>query len=271
MSSKRKAPSDQSTPTKSPGTNQPSLKRSKSHKRSSKLRSTPIPSLPSKRSEQVVQLEQALQTETHDALTDIICYTVIALALSVNLPEPEFSYITVQLRIALPPCFDNDPLKGVHGYLRCFLMKYLPVLHGVVIAYDKVRFVEPRAELLDESPFSRFHVTTKMLVWKPSPGTILSGVINIQSPAHIGLLIYDTFNATIPAGLIDQDRYEFQQAGITDSAHDEDGQDGNGTAEVIDSETAGQYDGEQSTGQWVASRSGKPLGKKGRLTFAAIK
>ncbi|KAJ1927961.1 hypothetical protein IWQ60_002467 [Tieghemiomyces parasiticus] len=251
MSSKRKAPSDQSTPTKSPGTNQPSLKRPKSHKRSSKARSTPIPSLPSKRSEQVVQLEQALQTETHD--------------------EPEFSYITVQLRIALPPCFDNDPLKGVHGYLRCFLMKYLPVLHGVVIAYDKVRFVEPRAELLDESPFSRFHVTTKMLVWKPSPGTILSGVINIQSPAHIGLLIYDTFNATIPAGLIDQDRYEFQQAGTTDSAHDEDGQDGNGTADVIDSEAAGQYDGEQSTGQWVASRSGKPLGKKGRLTFAAIK
>jgi len=35
------------------------------------------------------------------------------------------------------------------------------------------------------------------------------GTINLQSPDHIGLLLYGTFNASIPSEFIPKDKYTF--------------------------------------------------------------
>lgn len=40
---------------------------------------------------------------------------------------------------------------------------------------------------------------------------VIDGTINLQSPDHIGLLLYGTFNASIPSEFIPKDKYVFNR------------------------------------------------------------
>jgi DNA-directed RNA polymerase I subunit RPA43 len=89
---------------------------------------------------------------------------------------------------------------------------------------------------------------------------ITDGTINLQSPDHIGLLLYGTFNASIPSEFIPKDKYEFnpnssygRKKQITD-----DNDQGEGSSAAV----SGLLNGE-----WVLKSTGESIGQEGVIQF----
>ncbi|KAJ3289240.1 hypothetical protein HK104_007636 [Borealophlyctis nickersoniae] len=120
----------------------------------------------------------------------------------------QFKVVNAKLFLHLAPHYAGDEQKGVNDFLNKFLMRYMPEVDGVVLAYSHVRMVEDAARIIYDSPFSHFHITVRLTVFAPEVNTNLVGVVNKVSPDHIGLLVHNVFNASIPADAIR--RGEFQ-------------------------------------------------------------
>lgn len=91
------------------------------------------------------------------------------------------------------------PLNGLRkDHLDPLLMSYYEPLGGVIIAYNNVRFESDKARIIAESPFAHVWVTVDFLVWAPKRGEVLQGWVNLQSASHIGLLVENTWNVSIP-------------------------------------------------------------------------
>ncbi|GME74443.1 unnamed protein product [Ambrosiozyma monospora] len=103
------------------------------------------------------------------------------------------------------------PLEGIKKqHLDPLVMTYFKSVKGVVLAYFDVQLSEKNqivdeatgetritAKVSDSNPFSFLWCTVDFLVWRPQVGDIVEGWSYMQSPSHIGLLISDTFNASI--------------------------------------------------------------------------
>ncbi|KAK9700477.1 hypothetical protein K7432_012171 [Basidiobolus ranarum] len=156
-----------------------------------------------------------------------------------------FAETCIKMFITLPPCFCNDPLQGINEQLNSFLMRYVPQVDGIVLAHSDLKILESTGRIMFDSPYSHFWIKVNLLVWKPTKGIKLVGTINLQSQDHIGLLLYNTFNASIPAEFIPQSKYEWRQE----------------TTQADESEEA------PITGEWVLKHNGTPIGMDGWLEF----
>ncbi|KAJ1984591.1 hypothetical protein H4R34_000563 [Dimargaris verticillata] len=177
----------------------------------------------------------------------------------------EFTEAHVRLLVALPPCFMGDPLRGVYEHLNCFLMKNVPSVGGIILSYAHVKVLTKYGRVVGDNPFLQFWVSAKVMVWAPPIGAILLGQINIQSADHLGLLLYNTFNVSIPASQIPRDIYQWTPSGAASSGEGE------------NSETESTEDGGQDTqprnimGQWLHKDTGEQIGDDGWIKFTATK
>ncbi|KAG0319534.1 hypothetical protein BG000_003839 [Podila horticola] len=162
-----------------------------------------------------------------------------------------FVEVTTKIYIHLPPCFATKPVEGIQEQLNGFLMRYMPQVEGVVLAHSDLKLLESSGRIMYDSPYSHFWVSVKLLVWKPVKGSTLHGTINLQSPDHIGLLIYGTFNASIPSEFIPKDKYEFNP----NSTYSHAKQDGTEAAINI------------LSGEWVLKSTGESIGHEGTIEF----
>lgn len=126
-----------------------------------------------------------------------------------------FKKIKTSLYLSLAPIYTNKPLEGIKAqHLDSMIMKHFAPANGVVIGYDNLKLSEEHygkdenddqvvvAKLNAHSPFAFFWINVELLVWCPSVGDVVEGLIYMQSPSHIGLLINDTFNASIKKNFI---------------------------------------------------------------------
>lgn len=91
------------------------------------------------------------------------------------------------------------PINGLQkDHLDPLLMSYYEPVGGVVIAYANIRFESDEARIVAESPFAHVWVTVDFLVWGPKKGSVLQGWVNLQSASHVGLLVENTWNVSIP-------------------------------------------------------------------------
>ncbi|KAF9586157.1 hypothetical protein BGW38_009154 [Lunasporangiospora selenospora] len=176
-----------------------------------------------------------------------------------------FSENTVKLYIHLPPCFAAKPIEGIQEQLNGFLMRYVPQVDGVVLAHSDLELLQSSGRVMYDSPYSHFWISVKLLVWKPIKGSVLYGTINLQSPDHIGLLLYGTFNASIPSRLIPKDKYEFsndlskpraKKAKANDTIKEDDSQEEDESS--MDSFL---------NGEWVVKGTGESIGDEGVIGF----
>lgn len=128
--------------------------------------------------------------------------------------------VPVELYLSLAPIYLQDPIRGiVRQHLNPMLMRYNAQVGGVVIGFDDLEILdadphaseEPSHKLVKitpDTPFSFLWCRLNLFVWQPRVGDTLEGSIFIQSPSHIGLLIHDTFNASIKKNHIPYD-WEF--------------------------------------------------------------
>jgi DNA-directed RNA polymerase I subunit RPA43 len=96
-----------------------------------------------------------------------------------------------------------SPITGVQKHhLDPLLMTYYEPVDGVVIAYDNIRFESECGRINAEAPYPHVWTTVDLLVWRPTKGMVLQGWVNLQSASHIGLLVDNTWNVSIPMARI---------------------------------------------------------------------
>ncbi|TGZ83970.1 hypothetical protein EX30DRAFT_296123, partial [Ascodesmis nigricans] len=112
-----------------------------------------------------------------------------------------------------------SPLHGIaKHHLDPLLMTFFEPVDGVVIAYRNIRFQSPTARIINESPFAHVWVEVEMLVWRPRKGMVVKGHVNLVSKSHIGLLVDNTWNVSIPLARI-PDTWKWVEAAKAGEGH----------------------------------------------------
>ncbi|KAH3666230.1 hypothetical protein OGAPHI_004419 [Ogataea philodendri] len=124
-----------------------------------------------------------------------------------------FHKVKSRLYLSLAPCHINSPIDGIkQQHLDPMLMTYVPFAKGVLLGYFNVQLSSENvieeedgtetavAKISNDNPFAFLWCTADLLVWRPQIGDVVEGWSYMQSQSHIGLLINDTFNATIKKG-----------------------------------------------------------------------
>lgn len=121
-----------------------------------------------------------------------------------------FQKFSTSLYLSLAPCHISNPINGIKSqHLDSMIMTYFPKAKGVCLAYSNIKISEDNvskdtddntitvAKITDSSPFTFLWVSVDFLIWRPQVGDVLEGYIYMQTASHIGLLVHDTFNASI--------------------------------------------------------------------------
>lgn len=122
----------------------------------------------------------------------------------------EFRVMRASMHVSIPPVFSNSLRSGAEEMLDSLLMRYIPALHGVVLAHDNLEFLSSTATLKADCPFANCQVAFDATVWSPHIGMKLVGKVNLCSPDHVALLVHRTFNVSIPRHHIPTDQWEFE-------------------------------------------------------------
>ncbi|KAI9351680.1 hypothetical protein BD770DRAFT_393836 [Pilaira anomala] len=203
----------------------------------------------------------------HKSITKIIAPSSPTTSITSTAPivATSFSEVVVKLYLHLAPMWSGKTMEGVNEQLNAFLMKYVPEVDGIVLAHSDVNFETEKGRILYDSPFCHFFITAKFLVWKPKRGTKLVGRINLQSEDHIGLLIYGTFNASIPKSRIPSTIFEWKinEENVEEESTKSDSEESEAAVEPVSEErTRTQY------GEWVNKETGDSIGgEDGTLEF----
>lgn len=131
--------------------------------------------------------------------------------------KPIFFRKRAKLSISLLPWSLRDCKQSVESSIRKILLKYSDGLGGVVMAYDDVKLQDHEGDnkskgkgwVLNELPHVHYDVSCNVLVFSPSLGCELKGVVNECFPSHVGILVFDYINAMVSAETIREAGYKF--------------------------------------------------------------
>ncbi|KAF8647147.1 hypothetical protein AX16_006978 [Volvariella volvacea WC 439] len=191
-----------------------------------------------------------------------------------------FQVIKATMVVSVPPRFAANPRAGVEEMLDGMVMRYIPGLRGVVLSHSSLVFLDKAATIKADCPYLVCNIGFDALVWSPAVGTKLIGKVNICSPDHVGLLVHQTFNVSIPRHHIPTDSWEFEYGAAENDpefgpAAAEQGEGDEGEKKEGESEEAkGEKDSQEhasSAGRWVHRLTADPLGgQKGYVEFTVI-
>ncbi|KAI0645566.1 hypothetical protein C8Q79DRAFT_965182 [Trametes meyenii] len=179
--------------------------------------------------------------------------------------DAAFRVARATLTLTVPPVFAADLRGGVEEMLDSMLMRYIPALQGVVLAHDRLQFLDRVASVKADCPFAICKVAFDATVWSPQVGMKLAGKINLCSPDHVSLLVHRTFNVSIPRHHITTDVYEFEYGPAENDPEF-------GAVEGEENPAAEGVEGQvDEGGRWVHKVTGTKLGDvDGYLEFTVI-
>ncbi|XP_034258358.1 DNA-directed RNA polymerase I subunit RPA43 [Pantherophis guttatus] len=117
------------------------------------------------------------------------------------LAENRYSCLVVvphRRHIALPPRFLNRKRTGICAQLDAELRRYSDSFQGVPVAYDDIKITKELGDIIDDIGAIHLDIEATFVVFQPKPGKKLVGIINKVAPSHIGCLVHECFNASIP-------------------------------------------------------------------------
>ncbi|KAF2091321.1 hypothetical protein K490DRAFT_24187, partial [Saccharata proteae CBS 121410] len=115
---------------------------------------------------------------------------------------------TTSFYVPLSSVGQRYPLESICAeHLSPLLLTYYAPLKGVLLSYSNVRLSDsPRgsqpkppvlAKSVDEYAVSFVWVMADFIVLRPAKGVELDGRVNLVNESHMGLLIWNLFNASI--------------------------------------------------------------------------
>ncbi|OWB60951.1 hypothetical protein B5S31_g2147 [[Candida] boidinii] len=191
-----------------------------------------------------------------------------------------FHKCRTRLYVSLAPCYMTNPIEGIkQQHLDPLLMTYFQKVGGIVLSYYNIKLSNSNikkeehenenneistetiavAPISAESPFCFFWCSVDFLVWRPVIDDVVEGWSYMQTQSHIGLLIHDTFNATIKKFNIPSD-WTFVPNQVDEYAEDE---------EAESTTTDNKKGNFRSLGQWL-DENGNPVEGKLKFTIKAL-
>eukprot|EP00051_Salpingoeca_urceolata_P019413 m.283478 g.283478 ORF g.283478 m.283478 type:complete len:318 (-) comp19416_c0_seq3:27-980(-) len=122
--------------------------------------------------------------------------------------EAEFALKRCRMFIHLLPSFLGNVRAGVLSILDRMLLRHSPALGGIPVSYSNEVCESATSAIAADFPQLHFFVRVNFVVFTPTVGCRLVGVVNKITVDHIGLLVHGTFNAAIGRDAI-RDSYEF--------------------------------------------------------------
>lgn len=188
-----------------------------------------------------------------------------------------YQVFSTKLYVSLSPSHIGSPINGLKSqHLDPLVMSYFPKAKGVILAYFNIK-LSPENESVDtddrpiklakisaSSPFTFLWITVDFLVWRPQIGDILEGNCYMQTASHIGLLVHDTFNASIKKYNI-PNSWNFVPSQLDEYGNDEEETTTTGTTEGENNTENGSSNSSQRTfkslGYWEDENNLKMEGK----------
>ncbi|KAL3927385.1 MAG: hypothetical protein SGBAC_013107 [Bacillariaceae sp.] len=108
----------------------------------------------------------------------------------------------IELLISLLPGSLRNSEKSVEDAIRAMLMKYSEGLGGILMGFENVKLIgdrnkEAKGWILNELPHIHYNASCDALVFCPTIGCELQGIVNECRPSHMSLLVFNYFNAMI--------------------------------------------------------------------------
>lgn len=136
-----------------------------------------------------------------------------------------------RLLVSLLPASLKDIPRAINGAMQSLLLRYSDGIGGVLLSFDNIEIEDDSNRItagggggsrygiiLDEMPHIHYYITSDILVFRPDIGEKITGVVNESFPSHLGILVYDFFNAMVSADslresgfLFDSDLNEWSQ------------------------------------------------------------
>ncbi len=88
-------------------------------------------------------------------------------------------------------------MNGIVNYFDSLLLKYDPIIKGITLNYSNIRYLEDSGQIINESPYCLLKIKVDLTVFAPQMDSMLIGTVNMISPDHIGIIVYNLFNASI--------------------------------------------------------------------------
>ncbi len=136
----------------------------------------------------------------------------------VRVTESPFCRQTSSFYLPLSPISQLHPLEGLCAeHLSPLLLTYYRPFGGVVISYSNARLSErptptssrtqgpTLAKAINEYAAMFVWVTADFLLFKPRPGQVIEGYINLLNESHLGLVCWNLFNASIERNRLPRD------------------------------------------------------------------
>ncbi|CAG8597340.1 16240_t:CDS:2 [Gigaspora rosea] len=121
-----------------------------------------------------------------------------------------FRIVTAKMLIDLPPKAFEDFDQGTYTYMNALIMQYVEEFNGIVLAYENIKLCDTSGYIYEDSPYCHFYVQADFVIWDASKGCRLTGKVIRQSPTHIALLLYESFNVKIFRDCIPDDVFKWK-------------------------------------------------------------
>ncbi|MBW0513931.1 hypothetical protein O181_053646 [Austropuccinia psidii MF-1] len=176
-------------------------------------------------------------------------------------------------------------IEAVNQTLASLLMKYIPSLGSVLLSYmgpptlifpnQSGRPMRQVADKLHRLPiptlpgvgWGAMDVEVNLLGWRPTVGQKLIGRPTLSSPSHLSLVVYQTFNASIPENHLKSAGYYYDISQQIPQSWKEQG----GLGNLNDkSDSADQLPGNSDQGCWVDPHGNIVGGTNGLVSFTVI-
>ena len=120
----------------------------------------------------------------------------------------------LSILLSLDPSAMYDIKRETERAVQSMLLKYSDGLGGILLGYDNLKVDKKKnggetGRILNEMPHIHFYVTCRALVFTPTAGKYMTGMISETFPSHVGVLVHDLFNATISADHLRESGFTF--------------------------------------------------------------
>jgi len=119
-------------------------------------------------------------------------------------PLSSVTIFKTTIHLAISPTWLTNLKTGVDNELTPYLNRYYPPLKAILLGYDNLKLSSRIGTLVYDSPAIHINVGADFFLFSPEIGSKIPGVVNKRSHGHLGCLVHDTFNVSLPAGVSEQ-------------------------------------------------------------------
>lgn len=124
---------------------------------------------------------------------------------------------TIRMIFSLYPSDLQDIVGEIKRSLQQTLLKYVPGMDGVLLAFDNVRIVPnggiTAGMILNEQPHIHYLADMETLIFSPSKNMRLIGTVTECFESHVGLLVHNFFNASISSDQLVTAGFSYDEQG----------------------------------------------------------